>query len=71
LRHPATHGFARNVDAVPLEHLLLPVQRLMIRPFRHDHLRLKLAPAGFFSIGCGSFVAIFTVQSQAYFRQTS
>ena len=24
---------------MPLEHLLLPVQRLMVGPFRHDHLR--------------------------------
>jgi hypothetical protein len=38
-RHPAAHGFARDLDAMPLEHLLLPVQRLMISPFRHDHLR--------------------------------
>jgi hypothetical protein len=39
LRHPAAHGFARDVDAMPLEHLLLPVQRLVVSPLRHDHLR--------------------------------
>jgi hypothetical protein len=38
-RHPAAHGFARDVDAMPLEHLLLPVQRLVIGPLRHDYLR--------------------------------
>jgi hypothetical protein len=31
----------------------------------------KLAPAVLFSIGCGGLVAVLTVQSQAYFRQTS
>src|SRR3974377_1435943 len=31
----------------------------------------KLAPAVLFSIGCGGLVAVFTVHSQAYFRQTS
>jgi hypothetical protein len=29
----------------------------------------KLAPAVLFSIGCGSLVAVLTVQSQAYFKQ--
>ena len=55
---------------MPLEHLFLPVQRLVA------HLATitcanKLAPAVLFSIGCGGFVAVLTVQSQAYFRQTS
>jgi hypothetical protein len=31
----------------------------------------RLAPAVLFSIGCGGLVAVFTVQSQAYFLQTS
>jgi hypothetical protein len=31
--------FARDVDAVPLEYLLLPMQRLVVGPLRHDHLR--------------------------------
>jgi hypothetical protein len=56
---------------MPLEHFLLPVQRLVIGPFRHDTCANKLAPAVLFSIGCGGLVAVFTVQSQAYFRQTA
>jgi hypothetical protein len=39
LRHPAAHGLARDVDAMPLEHLLLAVQRLVVGPLRHHHLR--------------------------------
>lgn len=30
-----------------------------------------LAPAVLFSIGCAGLSAVFTVQSQAYFRRTS
>src|SRR3954451_15981451 len=39
LRHPATHALTRESDAVPCKDLLLPVQRQMVGPFAHDHLR--------------------------------
>jgi hypothetical protein len=43
---------------------LLPVQRMMVGPFRHDHCANKLALAVPFSIGCGGLVAVLTVQSR-------
>jgi hypothetical protein len=56
---------------MPLEHLLLPVQGLVVGHFATITCANKLAPVVLFSIGCGGLVAVLTVQSQAYFRQTS
>src|ERR1700761_2665594 len=38
-REPTAHRLARDPHPLPLEHLFLPVQRLMIREFADDHMR--------------------------------
>ena len=56
---------------MPLEHLLLPVQWLVVGPLAAIACVNKIAPAALYSIGCGGLVAVLAVQSQAYFGQPS
>jgi hypothetical protein len=54
--------FARDLHTVPLEHLFLTVQRLVIgEKLRHNHVANRLAPAVLVSIGCGGLPALLTV----------